>query len=425
MADTNTVSTLDGLFKEVYADGVKHLLPDCVKILKEVKFSERTRIGDSYHQPVTLSGEHGVTYALAGAGAFTLDAPVVHTNKDAVVDGSQVVLRSYIDYEAASKAVSGGTKAFVGATSHLVMNMTESLAKRLETSLLYGRSGIGQFSSITDVNATTEKLTIDTATWASGIWSGSEGAIIELFNGTSQVGSDYTISAVDAANRVITVTASSGDITTLKSTIAGSPTPTLDIFFKSAYDGGSNYNEMLGIDKIITTSGSVFGIDNSAYSLWAGNSYAVGSAALTQAKVDAAVALAVGRGLNENACLWVSPVTWGNLNTDQSAKRRYDSSYKSSKGDDGFESIVYYSQNGMIEVKPHSIVKEGEAFLMPMERVQRIGSTDLTFNRPGAEGKFFKELENKAGYEYRSYANQAVFLTHPARFVKFTGIVNT
>ena len=46
----NTVGNLNGLFKEVYADKMKELIPDGVKILNMIKFmSKDKQPGNLYH----------------------------------------------------------------------------------------------------------------------------------------------------------------------------------------------------------------------------------------------------------------------------------------------------------------------------------------------------------------------------------------
>lgn len=51
----NTVGNLNGLFKESYADKLKELIPDGVKLLTMIKFmSKDKQPGNLYHQPVVL-----------------------------------------------------------------------------------------------------------------------------------------------------------------------------------------------------------------------------------------------------------------------------------------------------------------------------------------------------------------------------------
>jgi hypothetical protein len=62
MASTNnTMDTLNGLFREVYASKLKNLIPDGVILLNKIEFvSKEKQTGNLFHQPVILGLEHGV-----------------------------------------------------------------------------------------------------------------------------------------------------------------------------------------------------------------------------------------------------------------------------------------------------------------------------------------------------------------------------
>lgn len=48
----NSVGTLNGLFKETYADKLQELIPDGVKILNKIKFGAKDKMpGNLFHQP--------------------------------------------------------------------------------------------------------------------------------------------------------------------------------------------------------------------------------------------------------------------------------------------------------------------------------------------------------------------------------------
>ena len=50
-----TVGTLNGFFKETYADKLGELIPDGVKLLNKIKFmSKDKQPGNLYHQPIIL-----------------------------------------------------------------------------------------------------------------------------------------------------------------------------------------------------------------------------------------------------------------------------------------------------------------------------------------------------------------------------------
>jgi hypothetical protein len=62
--------------------------------------------------------------------------------------------------------------------------------------------------------------------------------------------------------------------------------------------------------------------------------------------------------------------------------------------------------------------------MLSIEDWMRVGSSDISFKRPGQGEDFFKDLDSAAGYELRAYTDQCVFSSSPARNVLITGIVN-
>jgi hypothetical protein len=105
-----------------------------------------------------------------------------------------------------------------------------------------------------------------------------------------------------------------------------------------------------------------------------------------------------------------------------------DASYNENKAKNGFRAITFYSQNGEVELIPYNCIKEGIAFMLPMKRIKRIGATDITWTLPGSDTenpRFFRELADNAGFEYRVYSDQAIFSPTPAKLTLITGIVNS
>jgi len=92
----NTVGNLNGLFKEVYADKMKELIPDMVKLLNMIKFmSKDKQPGNLYHQPVVLGLEHGITFASSDDDAFSLLPAIAGAIKDAQVKGKTSTYRRH------------------------------------------------------------------------------------------------------------------------------------------------------------------------------------------------------------------------------------------------------------------------------------------------------------------------------------------
>lgn len=379
----------------------------------------KNKLGKDYNQPVCLANESGVTYAASSDGAFALNASVAMTLQNALVDSYQIALRARIDYDSASRAAAG-EKAFDNVISPVVKSMLESISKRLEVNFLYGQTGLGVPSTYTNTNATKTVLTISDASWAPGIWAGMKDATIDIVANETVINTTgaLTISAVDIANKKITVTGASADITAIQNEITATGTG-CDIYFYGSYG-----KEAPGIDKIITNTGTLFDIDAATYDLWKGNSIAI-DAALTLAKLDDSIVTAVAMGLDENATVFISPKTWSKLMSDQAALRSYDASYSTKKSVNGFEVLEFHSQIGMLEVASHPYVKQGEGFIVPLSRVIRVGSTDVTFSNPANNMKFFIELQDYAGFELRCYSNQTIFSEAPSRMTKLTGITNS
>lgn len=403
----NSVGTLNGFFKETYADKLKELIPDGVKLLNKIKFMAKDKQpGNLYHQPVILGLEHGVTFAASDEDAFNLQAPVAGQVKDAQVRGNPVVLRSLLGYAAASRAALGGKQAFMDATKFLVANMLRSMAKKLEIEMLYGQVGYGVIGTIAST-----LITISTAEWAPGIWAGAEGMPIEIRDSTGATSrGTSTVFSVDMTARTITLT------NAVPTAIA-----TDIIWHKGAYG-----NEFPGIHKILTiTSGILFNIDVGQYNLFRGNQYDAQSGALSFTKLNQAVARSVEKGLDGKVLALVNPRAWANMLSDQAALRKYDSSYSSSKAENGMSSILFHSQNGEIEIEPSIYVKEGYGYVLSMEEWFRVGSTDMTFKRPGQGEEFFRDLENAAAYELRLYSDQAVFCMAPGRNTIIINVVNS
>ena len=346
--------------------------------------------------------EHGVTFASSDADAFTLNPAIAGSIKDAQVRGAPMVLRSVLGYVAASRA-QAGKEAFMDATKFLVSNMLRSMSKKLEIEMLYGQMGYGTVASVSGSD-----VVITTAEWAPGIWAGAEGMPIEFYTGAS-LSASAAVSAVNLETRTITVSGVSGTITAADV-----------VYHKGAYG-----NEFAGVHKILTqASGSLFNINVASYNLFKGNEYSASSAALSFTKLNLASARAVEKGLDSKLIALVNPRAWANILSDQAALRRYDGSYSSAEVQNGSKSIKFFAQNGEIEIVPSIYVKEGYAYLLASDDWSRVGSSDITFKRPGKEGDFFRDLENSAGYELRCMTDQALFCNAPGRSVIIKDIVN-
>jgi hypothetical protein len=420
MASPST-QDLTGFFKEIYADSLIDLIPESTILAKEVPFEGRDKdLGGKYHQAVLVAEEGGFTYAASGAGSFSLNAASTLKTQDAQIDGVSLVLQSNLDYESAARA-SNSKKAFAEITGVKVKNMLTSIKKRLEASMWYGQSGIGKLNAAPTGASTQAICVISSATHAPMLWAGKINSRVHVYNGVTKMYGDFTITSVDVTDAVRTVTlteVTGGDAALLRTNgVAG-----WDLFYAGSYGTA----DMFGIDKICTAGAAYFNIDPTVYDLWKSNTFAAGGAALTFKTVMDSVAQLVNRGLDEDVTVFVHPKTWSNLLTDQAALRQFDGSYDPSKVQQGAKAIEFFGMNGKVTVRGTGYVKGGEAFVLPTKRLSRVGASDVSFTTPGARNDeiFFHDPAN-AGFYFRAYSHQAIFLESPAKALKITGIVNS
>lgn len=433
----NAMSTLNGWFKELYASQEIKLVPEALWMVKNVKYNKaEAGLGNLYHQPVVLTQEHGVSYAGPSSGAFALGSPIAAVLKDATIEGSQLLIRSQIDYESAARAANS-KGSFGDATGLLVENMLDSISKRLELMFLYGRSalGLGVLSG-----GSTTTLVISAATWSAGAWAGLEGARLSVVsaltagtdrgtntNATTTIEANaLKVSSINFSTRTITVptmplAAAAGDI----------------VFFYEAAKlvaGAVVFQESLGLDAIINLQVSdgktLFNVDTTAYGLFKPNTPTLASGALTVTKILNMLLPAIGKGLMEDVVVLCSHTAWQNLVNPTvdpaaqaaSANQKTGAIVTQNRQDKmtfGARGAEIIGAQGKVEIVPHLFVKDNDVFAFPRKALMRVGATDITFNTPGSKGgEFFLQLPSSAGYELRAYANQALFSPTPGKLSK-------
>jgi hypothetical protein len=425
--------SLNALYKVAYAKGVEDLIPKASKLSDMIPFvPSELQNGKHYEQPVVLSAEAGFTYSLDTQNAYDLNDSVGMNMQSAIVPGADIVLDSTVGYNQAARASHSAT-SFKSVMSTKFENMLKSSEKRLEIAMLYGNKNIG--SAAAQAVATTDPLAIviDTASWATGIWAGSENANVVFSRASSDAVVDsllsFKVAKVDVDNRTIYfapgTAGTPGSLTNLEAAIEAYA---CNIHFYGSVSNNSGtiaYAEMAGLKKIITNTGSLFGIDAATYDLWKGNSV-VTSGQLTMQKVLSAVSRAVQRGLDSDAVVMVNPNTWADLASNLAALRRFDGSYSRKKNVNGSEELEYVSQNGALKIVSYNLVKEGDCFIFPEDKVMRIGARELGLNDPTRpQDEIFFTIPGKAGVGLRAYTNQAIFLEAPAQAVYISGIVNS
>lgn len=420
---TTTLATADGWFKETFGEAVD-TVPEFAILRERVKFRQEERTGDSYNFPVRLRRSHGWTMASgATAGtAFALNAVRTGQMKNATLAGSSFVMRESFAYKAVASATAAGKQAFGNLLDDGVEDMLMTTNGVLELMLRYGGTNLG-VTSTAGAASSPQTFTITAATAAPGLWALLEGAPIDAYDPTLVTKRNATgpiiVESVEyvPASGVVTLSLS-GATADLDAILAN------DVFVLLGQVGGS----MDGLDKIATNTGNLFGIDAATYSTWKANSATASAGALTMAKaIKATGQIAMRVGQSPLACL-VSIQSWSDLNNDTAAIRRLVKNEGTVEL--GAKNIIFHGPTGPLEIIPDALTKGGEFFVVDFAEFRRVGATDVTFNLPGVDGKiandrFFRELADNAGFEIRSFWDQALICRKPRTICKGTGVVNS
>ena len=430
MAVVNEVdfAKLNGDFYEKYAKQIVDIRSAFAILQNDLSWvSQDEMIGNNYNQPVILTHSHGFTYAAPDAGAFAINTPVAFTMKNATVTGTSLLLEERVPLDVAARSARGD-QAFKSVWGLVAKSMKVSFEKRQEMMYLWGgslttASGLGRLKSasfrISGGGTGTQVFELDPQHWAAAIWQGMEGAQLDGYASGSVPGVKrnsnalITLSTVDFTNRRLTLVGNSADLDALAASDY--------LFFL-----GSKGNEFVGLDAVAANTGTLFGVDGSAFSLWQGNSYDCQAGPLTMQKILTGMEGPASRGavVSGSYKLIVHPNTWQDVANNLAATRRYDASYTKAKAENGFQSVTFYSQVGGIEIVSHPLMKAGFALGYETTCLKRVGATDLTFNVPGRGDEMIRLLQSNAGVGIWGYSLQGLFCTNPASCVRFTNITN-
>lgn len=421
------------LFKNVYGE-MHDLVPDDQLLSKDLGWEEGAKVGSKFIEDVVLGAEVGITFAGSGQEAVEINPAIAGAVKQTEVQPYVTILPSLLPFATISRSL-GDEKAFYAATKFITMNNLKSHNKLKEITRLYGQSaqGIGTVSYATatyrgvaftngtgtlngvaftnGINAAGKVILMAPGQFASGIFVGMQGMKIKQVATSS--------GAVVASGKLVSVNSRYGYITVDFTPVAASAVDS----HKLVLDGWETTSEMLGIQKILSTSGTLFGINNVTYPLFAGNAVDNGDLKLTLGRMQEYIADAVnGGGLEGAVICYVNPRSWSTLSTTEAALRTYDKSYNPSQAQNGFMDIEYFTQTGKITIKAHRCVKEGDAFILKPECWKRSGSAQVGFKVPGIDDQLIKPLENQTAYQFKSFSDEYVFTYQPAHNIYVSGI---
>lgn len=419
------------LFKKVYGKLNDNILPEVYPLQKAFPFEEKQRTGENYTEGVVLTNEVGITMSSSGE-LFDLNPAVAGVVKQATVNPYIMVLPSVLPWSMASRSV-GSEQAFYNATKFLVKNNLRSHARFREIIYLYGQSeaklgyvsyytGTYRGASLTNgtgtltlpngntvaftngINAAGKLILFQAGQFASGFWVSMEGVKVHQVATSSGV--------IVASGKLVGVKSSLGYIQVDFTPIAASSATSHTI----CYDGMQSGQDGIGIQKIMSTTGTLFNIPTQDYSLWQANQVDYRSSLFTLDKYNSAVADLVNvSSLEGELVTYLNPRSWATITNNSAGLRMLDESYKSDF-ENGFESITFKSQNGRSTFVSHRCVKEGDAFSLYHPCWSISGSAQISFTVPGMPnaGQLIFPLQNQSGYAFRSYSDTYIFCNAPA-----------
>src|SRR5690606_20361982 len=125
-------------------------------------------------------------------------------------------------------------------------------------------------------------------------------------------------------------------------------------------------------------SGSLFGISAASYPQWKAKSFAVGGA-LDRSKVMGALSSLSDRGLKNGGSLFANGHAISDLIEEANELHRDNDEAKDTIVH-GASAISYKTPAGIVKVVAHPYMKQGQAIFLPNGKMERVGSTDLTFD---------------------------------------------
>ena len=313
------------------------------RIKKKYDFTGRQRFVST---PLSFSG---------GVGSGTLPTAGVATYEDALILSKKVYATCQIDREAI-KAAADDKGAFVRATKEVVQKCVESYMRNASRILFgEGDGSLGTGDNATNVagagtSGSPYTFTISAATWKEANWE--ENDIVNIDTETTEL----TIVAVDAANRLISVTGSSV-ILAADTGVSG--------LAEVVYMQGSKDNDPNGLKNVLdATSGTLYNI--TVARRWQATQVDASAAAVSEDLMNQ-VMLEVERKFGKAPNLIVcSYVQYRKIMTVLASDKRYSISPrdKQLKGKIAFSGLEFMSTRGPVGIFPERFCEDDRIYFL-------------------------------------------------------------
>lgn len=452
MATTNT-SDVKKIFKTVYG-GQHDLRPQADVVDEILSYESSQQTGKEFVEDFIMGDEVGLTYGGTADTAFYNNPSIAGAVEQSSIQGTQFVLSSVLSWAFMTRSAGGGERAFYDGTKLVMKNHLSSHFKLRAIEKIYGQAdaGLGYVSYAPsgtiyrgvaytgNGNIVLTRKSGTTITFTAGIAittalpsdapTGTLGAIVfqpgQFAAGFWVAKKQIVVKQVATSSGLVVASGKLTGVDTRLGVIFVDFVPTAassTTSHKMVFDGWNVNNCMVGVNKILANTGTLFGINASNYDLWSGQAIDLGQKKFNIKAVQEGVADAVnGGGLEEGLEILVNPLTFSAMTNDEAALRKYDASYKSSSATNGFEAIEYYAANGTNRIRASSKIKEGEAYGLIKEHWKCSGSQAPSFRPNGMGQEVIFPLQDQAGWCVRSFSDEFVICRMPAKQILWTGI---
>ena len=408
-------------------------LPEVNSFREFLKFcASSDRSGKQFRYPVQAAISHGMTVDKTGT-AFALKAARPGVELEAILDGTDLIMRETFPYSAMLKArngvsLSGDAAAYWDPMDKVMMTLLRGMEHYNELMLMYGpgpdATGLSNIGVIATTpvfggtgpnwgSATHPIVQLTQASWAAGIWNNmgsgggaGSGALVDVYqsNHTTLVVADVQVEGIVDASLCQVQMFKSGSAVAVA---AGHVIVPQDWLSKTS----------VGVGGILRNTGTFANISAASNPFWRSRSINLGGAtALSTDKFLAICAKLMSNGGQKNGLVaWANPIVFNDIVKGTNDQTRWinSSGETNEVKTQGTNELQFLTAVGTVTMKRHEYMKQGEVWLLEPETSIRIGASDITFRGANGNEGFFLELAGNAGSEVRAMSQQAALLTCP------------
>lgn len=415
-------------------------LPQQNSFREFLKFAaSKDRSGKQFRYPIQSAISHGQTSDKTGT-AFALNAARPGAEQEAILDGTDLIVRETFPYSALMKArngtsLQGDAAAYWDPMDKVMMTTLRAMELYNELMLMWGpgpaATGLSNIGVIATTpvfagtgpnynSATHPIVQLTAASWAAGIWNtmgagggAGSGALVDIYQAdmtTLRAANIQIEGVVDPSLCQVQMTGAS----------AAAVTAT-DVIVPKGWISTSS----VGVGGILRNAGTFANVSAATNPFWRARQFSA-FGPMTANKFLATTAKLMPNGGDKGLTAWCHPVVFSDLVAETVNSTRWlNSSGDNKVKTQGADTLQFITAVGTCTLKRHSYMKQGEMWLLEPETAMRIGASDITFRGANGNEGFFLELAGNAGSEIRAMSQQAALLTVPCHNALVQGITSS